>query len=297
MMIFKRRPTVAEWSKTWLELYKKGRIVEMSFLNYASMVELHILPHIGHKRVNKVCQADIMLVLNKLTCYSYSHIKRGYSAMNQIFNSAKENNLIKSNPAEGVLIPHGKGDGKRRSITDDERKSILELAETHRYGIWIKLLLFCGLRPGETGRIKKRHIDVENSLLYVDGTKSLHAKRKVPITDPDFLKELIAYAENLDEDDFLFTTEDGRPMTQGRKQFFWTEFKRDLSYYEPGLCPYCLRHTFCTDMQHAGVPITIAAKLMGHSDPKITARVYTHYTDESLNVAADLLKKYREPQE
>ncbi|MCE2603875.1 tyrosine-type recombinase/integrase, partial [Pseudomonas aeruginosa] len=67
-------------------------------------------------------------------------------------------------------------------------------------------------------------------------------------------------------------------------------------YYEPGLCPYCLRHTFCTDMQHAGVPITIAAKLMGHSDPKITARVYTHYTDESLNVAADLLKKYREPQ-
>lgn len=42
------------------------------------------------------------------------------------------------------------------------------------------------------------------------------------------------------------------------------------------LTPYCLRHTFCTDLQKAGVPINVAKELMGHSDISITANIYTH---------------------
>lgn len=44
------------------------------------------------------------------------------------------------------------------------------------------------------------------------------------------------------------------------------------------LTPYCLRHTFCTDLQAAGVPINVAKDLMGHSDIDITANIYTHRT-------------------
>ncbi len=31
------------------------------------------------------------------------------------------------------------------------------------------------------------------------------------------------------------------------------------------LTAYCLRHTYCTDLEAAGVPITVAAYLMGHN--------------------------------
>jgi site-specific recombinase XerD len=45
------------------------------------------------------------------------------------------------------------------------------------------------------------------------------------------------------------------------------------------LVPYCLRHTFCTDLQDAGVPINVAKYLMGHTDIAVTSKIYTHQTD------------------
>lgn len=51
------------------------------------------------------------------------------------------------------------------------------------------------------------------------------------------------------------------------------------------LVPYCLRHTYCTDLQRAGVPINVAKDLMGHSDISVTANIYTHTTDDVLDDA------------
>ena len=42
----------------------------------------------------------------------------------------------------------------------------------------------------------------------------------------------------------------------------------------PDLCLYCLRHTFCTDMKRAGVPLATAKIIMGHEDITTTANVY-----------------------
>ena len=59
-----------------------------------------------------------------------------------------------------------------------------------------------------------------------------------------------------------------------------------LSVIASDLVPYCLRHTFCTDLQDAGVPINIAKYLMGHSDISLTAKIYTHTTDKAIQEAA-----------
>ncbi len=39
---------------------------------------------------------------------------------------------------------------------------------------------------------------------------------------------------------------------------------------------HALRHTFCTLLSKAGVPLQIAQRAMRHSNPKLTANVYTH---------------------
>lgn len=51
------------------------------------------------------------------------------------------------------------------------------------------------------------------------------------------------------------------------------------------LCPYCLRHTYGTDLQDAGVPINVAKYLMGHSDISVTANIYTATTDDAIESA------------
>lgn len=51
---------------------------------------------------------------------------------------------------------------------------------------------------------------------------------------------------------------------------------------------YNLRHTFCTDLQSAGVPINVARELMGHSSIEVTSKIYMHHSDLSM---ADALEK------
>lgn len=59
------------------------------------------------------------------------------------------------------------------------------------------------------------------------------------------------------------------------------------------LVPYCFRHTFCTDLQDAGVPINVARDLMGHSDISITAKIYTHQTDIAFNAAREAMNAFQ----
>ena len=43
----------------------------------------------------------------------------------------------------------------------------------------------------------------------------------------------------------------------------------------PDVSLYCLRHTFCTDMQRKGVPVEVTKYLMGHEDISTTSNIYT----------------------
>ena len=78
----------------------------------------------------------------------------------------------------------------------------------------------------------------------------------------------------------------------------WNAFARDLDLrmgakvrdgevvqhaIAPDLTPYCLRHTFCTDLQRAGVPINVAKELMGHANISVTANIYTHRDQKVLH--------------
>ena len=48
---------------------------------------------------------------------------------------------------------------------------------------------------------------------------------------------------------------------------------------------YDIRHTYCTNLEKAGVPINIASRLMGHSDISITSKIYTHASDQAIEIA------------
>lgn len=50
---------------------------------------------------------------------------------------------------------------------------------------------------------------------------------------------------------------------------------------------HSLRHTFCSELGRAGVGLTQAQKLLGHSDPKLTASLYTHLGVEDLREAVE----------
>lgn len=55
---------------------------------------------------------------------------------------------------------------------------------------------------------------------------------------------------------------------------------------------YWLRHTYCTNLQRAGVPINIAKDLMGHADTKMVERIYTHFTEDQFEATRKKLNAW-----
>ena len=74
----------------------------------------------------------------------------------------------------------------------------------------------------------------------------------------------------------------------------WASVKRAMEEElgHPSDCRlYDIRHTYCTNLEKAGVPINIASRLMGHSDISVTSKIYTHATETALEIARNCIEK------
>lgn len=52
------------------------------------------------------------------------------------------------------------------------------------------------------------------------------------------------------------------------------------------LTPYCLRHTYVTDLQSADVPINVAKDFLGHKSIAMTSQIYTHLSVDAFAEAS-----------
>ena len=207
-------------------------------------------------------------------------------------------------------MPKNVTEGKRRSITDIERKWILHTAETHYAGLWVKMMLYCGLRPGELIALLWSDIDFKKKRVRISKAKESGSDNiKAPKTDagnrevpiPDVLINDLLKAKGKPFDNVFTQVTTGKQHTETSFYNSWKSFIRAMdiamgakvyrnqivmSLVSPDLVSYCLRHTYCTDLEAAGVQINVARRLMGHEDIRVTSGIYTHGTEEAIEDAA-----------
>lgn len=305
--------TVNSWYKEWLETYKKPKDMTGKSLGmYDEKYNKYIKPRIGTMKLKDVKDVHLQRILNEQAGKSESHVKKVRSVLQQMFKRARQSRLIVFDPAEMLELPKYTA-GTRRSITDAERKAILKLAETHRGGLWILTLLYTGMRPAETVALMWSDIDFDKKEIHVKAAKEsgTHNKIKAPKTEagnriiPIHAKLLpLLQSAPRSKSGRVFVNEAGNPHNENSLRRLWENFKRELdismgatvyrneitkSVVAPDLVPYCLRHTFCTDLQNAGVPLNVAKDLMGHSDIQTTANIYTHRDENLLHSGMELL--------
>ena len=283
-----------DWAEEWMETYKRSTVSAETYQSYGYVIKNHIIPEIGHLKIASIKPIHVQKMTNKLNGMSNHLINRVIQLTWSIFDAAEANSLVLYNPAKRIKKPNGVK-RERRAITEKERFYTLELSKTHPAGIMVKLSLFCGLRPGESCALQWRNVDLKKNILKVENAakrcggigspKTSAGVRSIPIP--------AAFAEDLRQDKRL-----------------WTSFKNDLNILmgcsqidgiavppyrvSDDLVLYTYRHTYCTDLQDAGVPINVAKDLMGHTDIAITSRIYTHATEKSFNNARDLIDSYHE---
>ena len=299
--------TVSAWWKLYKERYIEGKVVQRTEDDRERIFNNKIKPFIGSMSVSTVKPSHCQAIINNMSGHSKDYIDKTCQLLFNLFKRAKAEKMITSNPAEDLSRPPAE-DGTGRPLTMQERALLLQIAaDGHRAGLWLKCMIYTGMRPGETDNFKGCHINYDERLIYICGTKSEAAKRIVPIPD-ELVKELAAL--KLKPDEYVFKNSCGGKMQKSSRYKMWKSLIREMNMRAgcevyrnqvqdpvvPNDCvPYCCRHTFATHIKDAGIPFRIRQEILGHANTSVTDR-YSHRTITSLKKAANLLDKFRKEQ-
>jgi len=300
-IILNRSTTVREWTKVCIDTYKVN-VSEKTKYNTDRLLENHVLDHIGNMTISRVKPVHCQGILNDMSGLSKDTITKAHQLLNLIFRTARENQLIISEPTSGIVRPEGTV-SHRRSITDDERKALLKVCEDVKY-IPFLFMLHCGCRPAEALKVRANDITLIEDVmaLHIRGTKSKNADRYVPLPLDflDFLNEVTPGGFDL-----FAERKSGGEHTESTYRWLVKCLKKDMniamgartfrgSLVPPlplaeDFTPYDLRHTYCTDLKKAGVPLGIAKDYMGHADISMTANIYSHSDNDTFLAGAECL--------
>ncbi len=303
---------VDAWFKQWIAAYKQPKgLTQKSLGMYREKYTRYIKPRIGRLKLKDVKDIHLQKIMNEQAGMSSSHAQKVRQVLQGMFRRARQSRLIAYDPSELLELP-ATTTGTHRSLTDKERKAVLEVAKTSRSGLWVLTLLYTGMRPGETAALTWADVDFDHNEIHVHaaresgtgtikGPKTAAGIRDIPIHAQLRPRLLAVRGKPFGP---VFPTGSGGWQNENSLRRLWTGFRRELDIYmgaevyrnqivrsvvAPDLTPYCFRHTFCTDLQRAGVPLNVAKELMGHSDISTTANIYTHRDREVLHAGIALL--------
>ncbi len=138
--------TVSAWCDMWLASYKPDADghTKLSYIAYINRLK----DDLGETLIKDIRHIHLQASLNKMAGMSKSSISQYRGALQQIFKRARQNKIIRDDPAEDLSSPNGVK-GTHRALERWEADCIIANWKEHRSGIWAMLMLLCGLRRGE----------------------------------------------------------------------------------------------------------------------------------------------------
>jgi integrase len=224
--------------------------------------------------------------------------------------------LVASNPLASLpRLPENDATKRyrRRALSDAEIEALLQAARdddlrTRRrvpqLPLW-RALLETGARYGELVRVTWSDVDFDRALLTLRATNTKSRKeRSIPLLGV-LVSELRALQPEhvavlgrpLRPADLVFRSPEGCPWPRHsvnvnrmlRRLLGAAEIDR-LDAQDRKFDVHACRHSLASRLARAGVPITHAQKLLGHSTVEMTARVYTHLDEQSMRAAIDRIE-------
>ena len=287
--------------------------------NYRSLLDIHVLPVLGSKKIDKINRHDVMSLLKgKLNDgLSISTVRNIRSAIENVFEMAFDDEAIPGSPIAGVKnrkltgsaqLKHSSG-VKARFLTQEESTKLLDTFMKYRpqhYPLCL-LLLRTGLRIGEAVSLTWDDIDFTERKIHVRRTRS-----RTTIDTPksgksrlvDMSLQLADVMKRLRMDMLSDAVKTGT-----RKKWCFPG-KRSGSVVDPTgwrrrnfapivklagiekLRVHDLRHSYASQCIAAGKPILWVSQQLGHSSVTTTERIYIHIMPSAAG-GADVLDDVR----
>lgn len=265
---------------------------------YRFLIEKHILPELGHLRVEQLTAKKLQAFLQR------KRVNGGLKGGGLSVKTVRDiGTLIKSAlkyaqaefsvpcDADALRLP-SPAQPDIRVFTEDELRRMAEqvMRKPQPIEIGILLALNTGLRIGELCALQRQDIDftagtvsVRNTAqrinyggrtkLVVQTPKSAASNRVIPIP-AEMLTLLRQYVYAFAPGCYLLSGNPARPLEPRTCQ---RHFKALLKHCGlPDRNFHSTRHTYATRCVEEGADIKTVSELLGHSNPQITLRLYMH---------------------
>jgi integrase len=200
-------------------------------------------------------------------------------------------------------------------------RSVIEAAEERdpRLAPLLMLAALTGMRRGELCALRwtdvdleRRELDMARSLVVVPGgttEKTTKTDRfRIVALDNVGVALIVCHRATVedwanrfvgepDADAYVFShaADGSKPFRPDNVTGFFTRVRDSLGLYEVRL--HDLRHFTATQLIGAGVDVRTVAGRLGHSDPSVTLRIYSHALEERDRAAADIMGRVLAPTE
>lgn len=299
------RMTVAEFAAAWLQANSRKRV--STLVRDETILRLHVLPAIGHRRISTITPHDVQALVNGWADdRAASTVGRQYTAMAAMFSFAVDTDLIARSPCRRTRLPQKRLSDRPELRTEELGRLAEELGEDQAAMMWVGAVL--GLRFAECAGLTVDRLDLLSGTLTVDRQLDRDGNLSVPksaagerkLCCPAWLVEELAAVlarrrlSAADGDSFVFVGPSGAPLhyTNWRRRV-WKPSCRAAGL--PDLVFHDLRSLAATAPIRVGTDVKTAQRRLGHSSPQVTLGLYARATAEADREAAERVGDYLRP--
>ena len=302
----------------WLEL-AASRLSATTLRTYPARLRQLILPALGATPLDELTPVMIDRTYRGLLAggTTYYILRQAHVALRSALGQAVKWEMLERNPASLVSLPPAP-EGRIVSPSVEQLATILHDAEAlhPQWAAMIALAAVTGMRRGEI--VALRWSDVADGMIYVrrspiytpatgilEGPTKTRQLRKVALDQIGMTvieRQMSALREASEAlrlppvaDPYLFFSEpDG--ATPFHPDSISKVFRRLADAHDwRELHFHSLRHFTATQLIAAGVDIRTVSGRLGHSDPSVTLRVYSHVLDAKDREAAEIMGRLLGP--
>jgi integrase len=317
------RSTLGKYLSEWVENTIKPHRADATYRQYKWLIETHVTPHIGKKRIEDVRRPDVQRLItlkssqtvqprakNASTTIekklSRSTLRLIRAVLHSAYNDAIRDGLASINPASHVELPREVKSTPDHFSGEEARKFLSAATRSDMSEFW-HFLIFSGTRLAEASGVRWQDVDLttgairiqgqllrlEKKLQYIPGTKTNQIRViQLPGSVVELLKATKAkqmIEGTTDSEGIVFLNPYGRRLDPK----YVRDRLRELCM-EAGIkviSPHKTRHTAATLAHAATGDIHAVQKLLGHSQVSLTSDLYGHSSMEAQKRVSDALEK------
>ncbi|MCL6437192.1 MAG: site-specific integrase [Rubrobacteraceae bacterium] len=291
----------------WLEDSVRPHVARSTYSTYEAQVRLYMLPALGHVPLMDLTPAHIRAMASAM-------LKRGLSpitvtntlgTLSVALGQAVEDGIIAANPAARVRRPKYRRE-EIMALSEEEVGRFLAASRGEREYAMYEMAVKTGMRFGELRALRFQDIDFESREIHVRRAVTVrhgeehwgppkNGRARTIVFGDNLAGTLQAHRRRLAEEklaagpawedrDLVFPGRRGQVMpattlhTRFRKALRRAGIDRKIRFHT-------LRHTAATLMLRSGVDVRTVAEILGHTDPAMTLRTYSHVLS-SMQLAA-----------